>query len=217
MSSHNWKGAIFDLDGTLADTLPVSFAAFRRTIRDTTGQTWSNQEIRSRFGPSEEGVLGALMGPENARVAYAQFLSLYEREHRRCPAPFPGIPELLGGLRRCDVRCAIVTGKGADAAAITLRRIGLEGAFEQIEAGSAGGAVKAKCMRRVLDRWGLLPADVFSVGDFPYDVLAAREVGLTPLGAAWASTASRSLLVEAGAEKVFDRVSELAAWLGEGC
>ena len=209
-----WLGAIFDLDGTLADTLPVSFSAFRRTIREYTGRTLHNREIRARFGPSEEGVWRGLLGGD-ADAAYSLFLSLYAREHRRCPGPFGGMRDLLADLKADGVRLAIVTGKGPDAAAITLERMGLGDVFERVEAGSAGGAVKADCMRRVLEGWSLPPQRIFSVGDFAYDVRAAREAGITPVGAAWASTADRLSLVEAGADRVFDRVEELAAWVRE--
>ncbi|MEZ5364952.1 MAG: HAD family hydrolase [Bryobacterales bacterium] len=211
-----WSGLIFDLDGTVADTLPVSYAAFRRTIREWTGATLTNAEIHGRFGPSEEGVLAGLLGGD-PRTAYDLFLKLYALEHRRCPHAFPGLTELIGEVRRAGVRCAIVTGKGADAAAITLDRIGLAQAFERVEAGSAGGAVKLECMQRVLADWGLPPERVASIGDFPSDVRAARAAGLTPVGAAWASTANRAVLEEAGAEVVFDRVDQLASWLAQGC
>ena len=212
-----WSGLIFDLDGTLADTLPVSYAAFRRTIREAAGMTWTNREIHSRFGPSEEGVLSTLLGDGPSARAYALFLELYRREHRRCPAPFAGLRELLRELEAAGVRCAVVTGKGADAAAITLERIGLAGSFETVEAGSAGGAVKVECMRRVLDGWKLPLDRVASIGDFPSDVRSARAAGITPVGAAWASTANRAALLEAGADVVFDRVPDLAAWLRQGC
>jgi phosphoglycolate phosphatase-like HAD superfamily hydrolase len=216
MTTGHWQGAIFDLDGTLADTLPVSFAAFRRTLRETLGQTWTNREIRARFGPNEEGVLSGLIGQDLPDV-YARFLNLYRREHRRCPGAFEGIAPLIEELREAGVRCAIVTGKGADAAAITLERIGLAGAFERVEAGAAGGAVKVECMQRVLADWKLPPARVVSVGDFPYDIRAARTVGVRALGAAWASTANPEALAEAGAEQIFSAVAELAAWLREDC
>lgn len=216
MKLEYWKGAIFDLDGTLADTLPVSFAAFRRTIREAIGQTWTDQEIRGRFGPSEEGVLTQLIGADSGQ-AYRLFLQMYDREHRRCPGPFPGIGPLVAELRQSGVRCAIVTGKGADAAAITLARTGLGGLFDTIEAGSAAGAVKADCMRRILASWDAPRDRVVSIGDFPYDIRAARQAGIRPVGVAWAATADRAALVAAGAEVVFDRVGELAAWLRRGC
>ena len=211
-----WSGLIFDLDGTLADTLPVSYAAFRRTIREAAGSTWTNGEIHSRFGPSEEGVLSTLLGESSAR-AYELFLEFYRREHRRCPSPVLGMRELLGELTGSGVRCAIVTGKGAEAAAITLDRIGLTGVFETIEAGSARGAVKVECMRRIVEAWGLPRDRVASIGDFPSDVRAARAAGIRAVGAAWASTANRAALVDAGADPVFERVSDLARWLRQDC
>jgi beta-phosphoglucomutase-like phosphatase (HAD superfamily) len=50
-------GAIFDLDGTLVDTLPVCFAAFRRAFERLGGPPHSDDAIRALFGPSEEGMM----------------------------------------------------------------------------------------------------------------------------------------------------------------
>ena len=51
------RGLIFDLDGTLANTLPVAIAAFQHTFRTHVGRDYSPAEIRAMFGPSEEGIL----------------------------------------------------------------------------------------------------------------------------------------------------------------
>ena len=52
------RGVIFDLDGTLADTLPVCYAAFRAAFhRYVPERTFSDAEITSFFGPNEEGVI----------------------------------------------------------------------------------------------------------------------------------------------------------------
>ena len=54
-------GAIFDLDGTLADTLPACYAAFRAACEGLGGPAYTNEQIRALFGPSEEGMLQRAM------------------------------------------------------------------------------------------------------------------------------------------------------------
>jgi pyrophosphatase PpaX len=63
-------GAIFDLDGTLVDTLPVCFAAFRRAVERLRGPPYSDDAIRALFGPSEEGMMQRAM-PGQWREAVA--------------------------------------------------------------------------------------------------------------------------------------------------
>jgi beta-phosphoglucomutase-like phosphatase (HAD superfamily) len=54
----NLEGIICDLGGTLADTLPVCFVAFRQAIETLTGRRLSDEETLVHFGPSEEGRFG---------------------------------------------------------------------------------------------------------------------------------------------------------------
>lgn len=200
-----FRGAVFDLDGTLGDTLPVCFASFRRLFHRRLGVTLNNREIRARFGPSEEGLIRGLI-PGDADNAIEEYFAYYRRDHARCRRPFAGIPELLAGLRDADVRLAVVTGKGARSAAISLDEMGLADFFEFVEAGSETGGIKPACMRRVIETWGFDPAEVLSVGDAPADVRSAREVGLVSLAAAWAPGTERAELEAESPDYLFDRV-----------
>jgi phosphoglycolate phosphatase-like HAD superfamily hydrolase len=60
------QGVIFDLDGTLGDTLPVCFAAFRETFRHYLGREYSDREIRAMFGPTEEGIIQRMIPGRSA-------------------------------------------------------------------------------------------------------------------------------------------------------
>ncbi|HAX24486.1 MAG TPA: hypothetical protein DCX80_05550, partial [Chloroflexi bacterium] len=87
-------GVIFDLDGTLADTLPVCCAAFRPVLLDITGREYNDSEIVALFGPNEEGILRRLAG-DDWPAAMERFLAEYEANHDTCPAPFEGIDDVL--------------------------------------------------------------------------------------------------------------------------
>lgn len=206
------RGVIFDLDGTLADTLPVSFAAYRDIFRQVLGVTFTNPEIRAMFGPSDFGLLEQRLGPA-AGDAYPRFLASYRRAHGRCRRPFAGISKLLDTLDRRALRLAIVTGKGADAASITLEQIGLADRFEPIEAGSDQGACKPQAMARVCEIWRLNPQQVISVGDAPSDLRAARQAGVLPVGAAWARGCDSEALAELEPAALFRCVSDLERWV----
>ena len=208
------RGVIFDLDGTLGDTLPVCYRAFARVFARRLGREYGDAEIHAMFGPSEEGILARLC-PDDPAAALAEYLAEYRLAHRRCPKPFDGIPDLLQMLRDDGVELAIVTGKGPRSARISLEAFGLASRFPVVEAGSAAGGVKPAAMRRVLAGWGLAHGEVAGVGDSPSDVRAAKEVGITSIAAAWAQGAARDRLAASQPDHLFDAVPALRAWLAE--
>ena len=206
------RGIIFDLDGTLGDTLPVCFTAFRETLRFYLGRDYNDREIRAMFGPTEEGILQNLLG-ERWEEGFRRYLDAYREAHAQCPEPFPGMREALDLLRASDVRLAVVTGKGPRSAELSLEALGLAEVFAMVEAGSAQGGVKPRCMSKVVAAWGLDPGDVACVGDAPSDIRSAREIGAIPLGAAWASTADYDLLRSLEPHDVFRKVDEFTRWV----
>lgn len=179
---------IFDLDGTLADTVPVCIQAHQETARHFIGRYPTVSEIYALFGPSEEGILERLI-PGRLDETLPYFLDRYEQLHDRCPQPFAGVERLFAVLEEKGVRSAIVTGKGPYSAVISMRILGLGRWVELIETGSAAGDNKTHSMRLVLERWGLPPEQAAYVGDAPTDIVAARQAGVLPIGAAWAPAA----------------------------
>lgn len=205
------RGITFDLDGTLADTLPVCYAAFREVFRAYLGREYADDEIHALFGPCEKGLIRKLI--PDWQPPFAMFLSEYESAHRLCPGPFPGVVDLLDWLHEESVPVAIVTGKGSESAAISLRLLGLADQFEIVEAGDPEGAAKSVSIARILETWNLPPESVAHIGDAPGDLRAAHATGVTPLAAAWASTARRAELEAERPAAVFESVPEFHAWL----
>lgn len=212
MSLTKLSGVIFDLDGTLADTLPLAITAFRRAIEPLTGRTLTDAEIIATFGPSEEGMIRAL-APAHYDAALADYLRHYEALHDMVSEPFPDMRELLADLTARGVRVGLVTGKGAESAWLSLRRLGLEDVFEAVETGDPTGPRKAEGIRRILAGWGMPPAEAVYVGDAPSDVATAREAGVAVVGAAWAETTDRDLLVAEKPDALLVTVGELKDWL----
>jgi len=208
------KGVIFDLDGTLADTIPVCVAACREAIQQYTGRCMSDEEIVALFGPSEVGIISRLV-PDRWEECLATYMSLYEKAHERCRAVFPGVDTILELLQRRAVRLGIVTGKGKESAAISLKYLGLANHFDAIETGSPEGDIKAPSIQKILAKWRAEPERVAYVGDSPSDVKAAKVAGVMALGAAWAATSNFDQLNGAAPFAIFPTTESFADWIQE--
>jgi pyrophosphatase PpaX len=206
-------GAIFDLDGTLADTLPVCYAAFRGACARLDGPAYTDAEIRALFGPSEEGMLQRAM-PARWEEGLAILLEEYGKHLAAlCGGLFPAVAASLALLRERGVPLALVTGKGVGTTRLSLAHLGLEGVFDPVETGSPAGGVKAEAIARVVARWDVPPSRVVYVGDAVGDVLAAQEAGVLPVAAAWAPSAVPHELEAARPYTLFSNARDFRTWV----
>ena len=204
-------GAIFDLDGTLADTFAICFATFRSALAHVSGPALTDAEIHARFGPSEDGMFQRLV-PARWEDAFNAYLGEYERHLSLCVV-FPGVATVLAWLQKCGVPLALVTGKSRSTALMSLKAFGLDGTFDAVETGSPTGVVKAGAIARVVSAWGVPAREVIYVGDAVSDMHAAREAGVCAVAAAWAPTASAEELRQLGPQALFTDVADFHAWL----
>jgi HAD superfamily hydrolase (TIGR01549 family) len=207
-----YKGFIFDLDGTLGDTLPICLEAFRLTFQKFTGKVFSDDEISVYFGLTEEGIVNQIV-PDNALSAVEFYQKTYERLHQSLTAPFPGIKEVLSLLKEKGVRLAVVTGKGPVSAVISMKYLGLQPYFEYLETGTPAGPNKPEAVQHVLQRWGVRPDEAVYMGDTQYDMEAALSIGVHPFGAGWAPKAALSPQNPGAALMVFTTVRQFNEWI----
>jgi phosphoglycolate phosphatase-like HAD superfamily hydrolase len=73
--------------------------------------------------------------------------------------------------------------------------------------------VKTEAISRLLSRWSIKPEAAIYVGDGALDMQAAREAGVTAVGAAWAYGARATELESAGASLIFTDACQFASWL----
>lgn len=204
---------IFDLDGTLGDTLPLCVKAFRLAIEPIAGTRLSDGEIAARFGPSEEGVVMSLI-PDRYEEGIAAYLRHYgELLDQLCPAPFDGVPELLEFLKVRGLKLAIVSGKGEKSARVTLRKFGIDGCFDAMEFGDPGGERKEACIRSVMKKLGLRADETVYVGDAPADIVSSRAAGVRALSAAWGSMVDIGKLESLGPDAIFLSVGDLQNYI----
>lgn len=207
----NLQGLIFDLDGTLTDTLPLCVRMYQQVFEEFAGVTMTTEQVVALFGPNEEGVIRKVIS-EDWEVPLERSIQLYEQHHDASATVLPGVRELLDGLKNSHLPMALVTGKGVETTQITLQKLNLASYFSIVKTGSEQGSIKPRCIAEILEEWQIPGSQIAYVGDAPSDVLDARLAGVYPITAAWGSP--QSFYEEnVHAALTFDEVGSFADWI----
>jgi phosphoglycolate phosphatase-like HAD superfamily hydrolase len=181
-------GVIFDLDGTIGETLSHCIRAYQHVFRTFQQKEFTEEEIMQLFGPTEEGILSRQI-PERWQDGMRVYLEYYEQFHGDCPEPFPGIKEALDLLKSHGLAIGLVTGKGRQTTLASLKYFGLTDYFHPIETGSLTGGIKTVAIQKTLQAWKIAPQHVAYLGDAASDMDAAARAEVIGLRAQWAQTA----------------------------
>ena len=208
-----YKAIIWDLDGTLLDTLQDLADAVNHSLEAYGLPVRTKEEIRAIVGRGirhlVENAVPAGTDPATTDAVFGELCTYYAAHSADATAPYAGIPAMLGELSRAGVKMAIVSNK-ADFAVqdLVMRYFGEEitlavGAREDIPKKPAPDMVEYS-----LARLGVTKAETAYVGDSEVDVLTARNTGMDCLAVDWGFR-SRETLREAGAERIFSTPQEL--------
>lgn len=183
-----FRTVIFDLDGTIADTLPLIYEAFDAAIRPELGRRLSDAEVRAKFGPPDNYILRDMFPADRGAAAFQRYVETYEREHDRLVTAFRGFDEVTKRAAAAGMKLGVVTGKSRQTALFTLDRIGLLPAFDAIYAGDDVARQKPDPeavfnILRDLAHDPTMPGAF--VGDSAADVYAGRAAGLTTIAVTW--------------------------------
>jgi HAD superfamily hydrolase (TIGR01509 family) len=203
---------VFDLDGTVTDTLAATYRCFAQAMAPVLGRAPDEAEIRARFGPADQRIIADWAGPAEAERAVARLYACYERELAGA-GPFPGMRELLRDLRAAGRRLGLFTGRGRPSTERILALTRLQGAFDASVTGEEAGRPKPAPdgVLRLCERTGFRAEHAVVVGDSALDLRAARAAGAEAVGALW-GTREREVL-EASGEPLAGSVAELRALL----
>jgi phosphoglycolate phosphatase-like HAD superfamily hydrolase len=207
-------GIIFDLDGTIGETLPHCVKAYQHVFRTFLQREFTTAEVMQLFGPTEEGILSRQLADRYQEGMFA-YLKYYEHYHSDCPEPFPGIKEALDLLKSHGLSIGLVTGKGYQTTLLSLKYFGLVDYFQSIETGSLTGGIKTAAIQKTLQAWKIAPQRVAYLGDAASDMDAAARAEVIGLRAQWARTAqiedhTKSTAVPAA---TFFQVTQFIDWL----
>jgi HAD superfamily hydrolase (TIGR01509 family) len=189
------KGIVFDLDGTLVDSLATTFDAFNHGITKFGGKVHTPAEIMAYFGPGEGEIFAQILGADKAEAAYEACRDYMDANLSRVPL-HSGVGELLESLKSAGVPISIFTGRSWNTTEMILKHHGLMDRFITVVANDHVDAPKPspEGLHLALSRMKLEPQQVLFVGDSPADMIASRAAGARGVGALWDLQAERTLM-----------------------
>lgn len=212
--SMNYKGILFDLDGTLLDTTDLIVKSFQHAIRTHQGHDADLDLVKSTFGkPLIEAL--ALMGPDpEAMIETYREYNL--RHHDELAKAFSGVAEAVQKLYDRGIKLAVVTSKTRTTSLRGLRLFAMDKYFSLVV--GSEDCVRHKPhpepVERALAGLGLAAGDCLMVGDSPFDILCAKAAGVKTVAVRWTYVPWKDVMA-AGPDYVVADMAELLAISGK--
>ncbi|MFC5451240.1 HAD family hydrolase [Paenibacillus aestuarii] len=203
---------LFDFDGTLADTLPASFEAFRTVFKKYDGQDVTNEQLVSMFGPTEDEII-TINFAQQAAVAEAirEYYVLYEKAHASMHEINP-IQELLILLKEAGKHIAVITGKSRKAFDISSEALQLSQYFDFVVTGDDVEKPKPdpEGIFKAMEFFAAAPDEAVFLGDSNADILAGKAAGVQTYAVQWLST-YQSVKYDVEPDAIFKNIAEFAS------
>ena len=195
--------AVFDLDGTLLDTLDDLHAAVCRALVRAAMPPRTREEIRAFVGDGVELLIRRAVpadlatlpnGEEQIRAVLADFKADYAANCTVATAPYAGIPSLLDAMRAADVRIAVVSNKFDAATKALCRQYFGDRVDVAVGEREADGIRKKPAPDTVFEALDALgarsalsdpDARIFYIGDSEVDVETAKNAGIPCISVTW--------------------------------
>ena len=209
---------VFDLDGTLVDSVMDLRAALNEVLRERGHRALSRAEVKHMIGEGVPALVARALAasgadPAEAPMALPRFLEIYEANPTQLSRPYPGVPETLATLRRRGYRTAICTNKPQQATLAVMQGLDLLPLFDGIAGGDRFPVRKPHPghLLRLIAELGARPEASAMIGDNENDAAAAHSaaVPLVLVRYGYARVEPESLAADA----LLDHFSELPSAL----
>lgn len=204
---------LFDLDGTIADTVPLIVASFEHTLNELLGWRPTAEQCKQWIGRSlRETFVG--LAPDRADELIAHYLQWNLAQHPAYVRPFEGVAELMDALAAAGRAFGVATSKRHSSALVTLECAGLAGRVPLLatEEDTERHKPAPDPLLHALTRVGGRPDRAVYIGDAVVDLQAAHAAGVTAVAVTWGS-ASPDELTAANPAAIVHSVAELRTLL----
>lgn len=204
-----YRGVLWDMDGTVLDTLEDLWAAVNVSLRNFSLPEADLDQVRAGLGNGAAHLIACVTPPERREQVLAFYKPWYDAHCNVHTRPYPGILPLMERLRERGVRQAIISNK-PDPAVQELARAYFPGLLEAAvgESESVRRKPNPDAVLAAVERMGLRLEDCVYVGDTEVDLETARNAGLRCVAVSWGFR-SRKQLLAAGAARIADTAEEL--------
>jgi HAD superfamily hydrolase (TIGR01509 family) len=210
---------LFDLDGTLVDTVETRIAAWLEAL-EAAGLPTTHERLAPLIGVDGKrlareiaALAGATLDEDRAEAVDKQSGEIYERLNRS-PAPLPGVRELVAAVERRGLPWAIATSSRKDQVTTSVAALGLEAEPKIVDASHVEHAKpEPDLLLLAAKEVGVDPARCWYIGDSTWDMVAAVAAGMIPIGVTAGAAVDEAALRGAGGAAVVASLMDLAETL----
>ncbi|MBD5145734.1 MAG: HAD-IA family hydrolase [Ruminococcus sp.] len=199
------KTIIFDLDGTLLDTLADLADSANYTMEQMGYPTHPVESFRYFVGNGVPKLLERCLPEdkrteENIQTARTIFAEYYNVHFVDKTKPYDGVAELLKNLKKSGVKMAVASNK-SDEFTVSLVKRFFGNAFDMVQGGKADVPKKPApdIVYGIMEKLGAVPENTYFAGDSNVDMYTAKNAGIKAIGCLWGFRTKEELL-EGGAD-----------------
>ena len=213
MTSPRWPFVVFDLDGTLVDTIGLIVASYQHAFTTVLGHPWDEAEIKTWIGQSLYGAMQRV-APDEADEIFREYTTWNEANTERLIKQYPGVNQLVDDLVAAGITVGVATSKRDQPAHLALRLAGLDEVMPLLVHHDSVDEHKPspKPLLKALELLGATPDLAVYVGDAAVDILAAHNAGMAGVAVTWGA-GTKEAIDEAKPLVTCDTVDELRAVL----
>jgi len=214
-----YKLVIFDMDGTILDTITDLMNAANYALIKSGAQPRSEDEIRRFIGNGIKKLMERCMpegaGKEDYDNCLYDFMMHYDVHYNDNTCPYDGIIELIDAVRAKGIKTAVVSNKN-DKAMQALTKQHFPGCFDFAIGVTDTRAIKPApdMCQYTLEQLGIDKKDACYIGDTEVDMQTAENSGLDMIGVSWGFR-GRKRLEELGCRTIVDRPEEILGIVAE--
>jgi phosphoglycolate phosphatase len=213
------KGVIFDLDGTLVDTIEDLTEAMNHGLRMLGCPERTLDECAQMVGSGLKNFVSQALPAQRQELGdqlYTLMTSHYGQHLLDKTKPYEGIRQTVRQMRLQGIQLAVLTNKNQIPAERIIQALFDPMTFSPVVGNTENRKVKPdpQSTLEIISRWGRDRSEVVYVGDSDVDILTAAAAGIRCVACLWGYR-SRQQLEEAGATMFIERPGQLPALLAE--
>ena len=214
-----YRGVLFDLDGTLLDTIQDIADSVNEALSHLGFPVHGVEAYKSFVGDGRE-VLAVRALPVHHRdfATVTRLIELINEEYSKCWAnntlPYPGIPDLLDALTAKKIKMAVLSNKAHDSTEMMVSEMLPQWHFEAVVGASPSIAKKPDptAALQIAQQLCIYPIEFIYLGDSDIDMKTAISADMYPVGALWGFRSADELMA-GGAKALIGHPSELLTFI----
>lgn len=182
------KAVLFDVDGTLVDTVDLHAQAWQDAFR-LFGKEVPFEDVRGQIGKGGDQLMPVFFSTQElerfGEEMQARRSRIYRERYQNRVRAFPGVRALFERLKRDGKKVALASSADQSEFEANLKLLGIGDLIDA--ATSAGDAERSKPFPDIFDAAiakldGVKPEETIAIGDTPYDAIAAAQIGVRTVG-----------------------------------